>query len=112
MKKFMQKTQTQTNRNANTQRGEVRINHWQNTRSIIVEDEQVMIEVTLARCNHCNTCLKRVDDFRKTLAAKPEVEHSWSYNWNGQWLTLPKAKWQDGLEYVKEVLELDRIEFV
>lgn len=79
---------------------------------MIVEDDKVTLEVTLSRCNHCNTCRKRVDDFTRTLESKPGIEHTWIYRQGSQWIVLPKSRWQDALEYVQKALELSCIEYV
>jgi len=93
-----------------TQRGWVRINHWQNSRQIIVDEKNVILEVTLARCNHCSTCQGRVEGFRRTLAQKPRVVHAWIFMNGCTWLVVSKPKGKDPLIHLRKTLDLSSIE--
>lgn len=92
-------------------RGRVAINQWTYDRSITIEERRIALEVTRANCNHCPTCQGRVEEFKRALARKPSLEHSWVFDQGSYWLVLPKPEGNEPLEYLREVLDLSRISF-
>lgn len=82
------------------------INDWQYSRVVRLGPEWVALQVTRPSCSHCPTCQRRVQEFTQTLAGKPEAEHAWAYDDRACWLILPVRPGENGLERLKEVLDL------
>lgn len=93
-----------------TLQGYVRVNDWSNRRRMQILPDSVGLEVYRLSCS-CPTCLSRAEAVFKTLSEKPDVEHAWVQIDGGLWVALRKRPEQDGLQYMKDTLNLSRLEF-
>jgi transposase len=85
----------------------VQVNSWEFLRKVRIMPDQVALQVTVPTCSHCPTCQRRVRDFSALLGLKPQVLHQWKYLEDGaNWLFLPKTEEQNGLDLLREVLEI------
>ena len=85
----------------------VRVNHWQNSRSVRILPDQVGLQVTVPSCSHCPTCQSRVRQFAETLSMKPNALYQWKYPGDGaEWLFLPRPEGKDPLEHLQDTLEV------
>ena len=80
------------------------INSWQNARRVQVLPDQVALQVTVPSCSHCHTCQSRVQQFKGTLADKPEVIHQWKTQEGAYWLFLPRREEQNPLDLLRNTL--------
>jgi hypothetical protein len=82
----------------------VQINNWQNSRRLAIAPNFVGLQVGL--CPTCPTCVRRVDGFKETLAAKA-LPHRWEPMPDGAlWLILEKDPGQDALDFLRHTLDV------
>jgi len=84
----------------------VQVNHWRYPRRVEVLPDQVALQVTVPSCSHCPTCQRRVRELTEVLERKPNVVHQWKWADGAQWIHLPRAKKQNPLQVLGEVLEV------
>ncbi len=93
---------------ASSDRLKVSVNGWKNRRSVIVEDDRVLMEIarTSNNCHHCPTCRRRVDTVEQHLAGETIV---WKWEFlaeGGMWLALARVDGQDPIQLLREATGL------
>ncbi len=91
-------------------RGYVRVDNWQNARLVIIEPWRVLLQITIAKCNHCKTCSERVQQMNRVLADHPDVLYKWEYV-DGfpthRFLSLARVGGEDALVTLKRLLKIE-----
>lgn len=86
----------------------VRVSGWSNSRTVIEQDGQVMLEIALTH-NHCSTCASRVRHVTNALSQR-NVQYSWAYPPDSSGSFIAVAAPGDGLsveKYLSGLLDLN-----
>lgn len=85
------------------------VGDWSNLRTVIIEDDRVLMEVarTSNNCHHCPTCRRRVNCVEQTLNGTALV-WKWEYlSRGGMWLAIARQEDDDPIELLRRATSLD-----
>lgn len=85
------------------------VGNWANLRTIIIEDERVLMEVarTSNNCHHCPTCRRRVNSVEQALNGTALV---WKWEFlpqGGMWLAIARQEGEHPIVLLHRVTGLE-----
>ena len=87
----------------------VSVNDWRYDRTVLVEEERVLMEIarTSNNCHHCPTCRRRVETVERVLRDSSFV-WKWEYlSRGGMWLALARQGHEDPVTLLRRATGLN-----